>query len=181
MAIGLCSALKINQWLSSGAEQPMTGKPARMGGASGYIMQAFAKAPQVTWMNEWMNEWCIYIALYCVLLYTQSTLQSCGGSLLNHHQCAASTCAGLLYGMPRSILWWFFQGARAATQAWFTLTRRHLWRQACWGTRGFSQYWRGPISVVTVPKFLYSVPIPVKIHGSLYQFRYQSKTQKHAN
>ncbi len=39
----------------------------------------------------WMNEWCIYIVLYCVLLYTQSTLQSCGGSLLNHHQCAAST------------------------------------------------------------------------------------------
>ncbi len=39
-----------------------------------------------------MNEWCIYIALYCVLLYTQSALQSCGeggGSL--HHQCAAST------------------------------------------------------------------------------------------
>ncbi len=43
-----------------------------------------------------MNEWCIYIALYCVLLYTQDALQSCGGggggwSLLNHHQCAAST------------------------------------------------------------------------------------------
>ncbi len=38
-----------------------------------------------------MNEWCIYIALYCALLYTQSALQSCGGSLLNHHQCAAST------------------------------------------------------------------------------------------
>ncbi len=36
-------------------------------------------------------------------------------------------------------------------------------------------------SVVTVPKFQYSVPIPVKIHGSRYQFRYQSKTQKHAN
>ncbi len=32
-------------------------------------------------------------------------------------------------------------------------------------------------SVVTVPKFQYSVPILVKIHGS----RYQSKTQKHAN
>ncbi len=30
-------------------------------------------------MNEWMNEWCIYIALYCLLSYTQSTLQSCGG------------------------------------------------------------------------------------------------------
>ncbi len=26
----------------------------------------------------WMNEWCIYKALYCVLLYTQSALQSCG-------------------------------------------------------------------------------------------------------
>ncbi len=26
-----------------------------------------------------MNEWCIYIELYCVLLYTQSALQSCGG------------------------------------------------------------------------------------------------------
>ncbi len=26
-----------------------------------------------------MNEWCIYIALYCVLPYTQSALQSCGG------------------------------------------------------------------------------------------------------
>ncbi len=32
-----------------------------------------------------------YIALYYVLLYTQSVLQLCGGSLLNHHQCAAST------------------------------------------------------------------------------------------
>ncbi len=30
-------------------------------------------------VNELMNEWCIYIALYCVLLYTQSALQSCGG------------------------------------------------------------------------------------------------------
>ncbi len=26
-----------------------------------------------------LNEWSIYIALYCVLLYTQSALQSCGG------------------------------------------------------------------------------------------------------
>ncbi len=45
-----------------------------------------------------MNEWCTYIALYCVLLYTQSASQSCGrggggggGPLLNHHQCAAFT------------------------------------------------------------------------------------------
>ncbi len=46
---------------------------------------------ELTQKNEWMNELCIYIALYCVLLYTKSALQSCGGSLLNHHQCAAST------------------------------------------------------------------------------------------
>ncbi len=26
---------------------------------------------------QWMNEWCIYITFYCVLLYTQSALQSC--------------------------------------------------------------------------------------------------------
>ncbi len=32
-----------------------------------------------SWIKAWMNEWCIYIALYCVLLYTQSALQSCGG------------------------------------------------------------------------------------------------------
>ncbi len=49
------------------------------------------------WWQSWslknhMNEWCIYyIALYCVLLYTQSTFYDHGGgSLLNHHQCAAS-------------------------------------------------------------------------------------------
>ncbi len=28
---------------------------------------------------------------FCVLWYTQSALKSCGGSLLNHHQCAAPT------------------------------------------------------------------------------------------
>ncbi len=36
-------------------------------------------------------------------------------------------------------------------------------------------------SVVTVPTFLYSIPIPVKIHGSRYQLLYQSKIQKQAN
>jgi len=40
--------------------------------------------------NEWMNysimnEWGIYIVLSYVLLYTQSTLHLCQGSLLNHH------------------------------------------------------------------------------------------------
>ncbi len=28
-----------------------------------------------------LNEWCTYIALYCVLLYTQSASQSCGGGV----------------------------------------------------------------------------------------------------
>ncbi len=32
-------------------------------------------------------------------------------------------------------------------------------------------------NVATVPTFLYSVQIPVKIHGSLYQFWQQRKTQ----
>ncbi len=39
-------------------------------------------------MNEWMMH--LYSAfVYCCT--PQSALQSCGGSLLNHHQCAAST------------------------------------------------------------------------------------------
>ncbi len=31
--------------------------------------------------TERMNEWCFYIVLYCLLLYTQSALQSCGGGV----------------------------------------------------------------------------------------------------
>ncbi len=38
-----------------------------------------------------------------------------------------------------------FQGARAVTQAWLTLMRRHPWRHAWGGICGFSQYWRGLI------------------------------------
>ncbi len=31
-------------------------------------------------MNEWMNEWMMHLySAFCVLLYTQSALQSCGG------------------------------------------------------------------------------------------------------
>ncbi len=41
----------------------------------------------------WMNEWCIYIALYCVSLYTQSDLQLCvcggGGLLYGSHSTTA--------------------------------------------------------------------------------------------
>ncbi len=46
-------------------------------------------------MNIWMNEWCIYIVLYCVLLYTQSALQSCGGlsSTNGCHRTMAAVCS----------------------------------------------------------------------------------------
>ncbi len=43
------------------------------------ISQCSTPLDAVNWMNEWMNEWGIYIVLYCVWLYTQSALQSCGG------------------------------------------------------------------------------------------------------
>ncbi len=40
--------------------------------------------------NE-QNEWCIYITLFVYCCTPKAILQSRGGSLLNHHQCAAST------------------------------------------------------------------------------------------
>ncbi len=42
---------------------------------------------------DWMNEWCIYIALYCVLLYTQSALQSLGGGGVR--SCLSSTTSSV--------------------------------------------------------------------------------------
>ncbi len=53
-------------------------------------------------MNEWwMNKWCIYIALYCVLLYTQSTLQSCGGVSPQ----PPPVCS--IHWMIDDTLWWY--------------------------------------------------------------------------
>ncbi len=41
---------------------------------------------------EWMmNEWCIYIALFVYCCTPNALYNHVGGSLLNHHQCAAST------------------------------------------------------------------------------------------
>ncbi len=57
----------------------------------------------------------------------------------------------------------------------------NLGLMAKWPNSSFSSVKIHETRVVTVPKFQYSVPIPVKIHGSRYQFRYQSKTQKYAN
>ncbi len=52
---------------------------------------------------EWMNEWGIYIALYCVWLYTQSALQSCGGSLLNT-ECSVFAGIVLHYKNNRTLI-----------------------------------------------------------------------------
>ncbi len=51
------------------------------------------RAVECEWMNEWMNEWCIYIALLlCIAIHPKHfTIMGGRGSLLNHHQCAAST------------------------------------------------------------------------------------------
>ncbi len=40
----------------SGSAQPMAGKPARMGRASGYIMRAFAKAPQILLIQQRLQD-----------------------------------------------------------------------------------------------------------------------------
>ncbi len=45
-------------------------------------------------MNEWMKEWMmhLYSALLCIAVHPKRfTIMGGGGSLLNHHQCAAST------------------------------------------------------------------------------------------
>ncbi len=65
---------------------------------------------------EWMmNEWCIYIALYCVLLYTQSTLQSCGGGL-------SSTTTSVMRRLPQD------NGASALTTHQLQVERRESHR-----------------------------------------------------
>ncbi len=79
---------------------------------------------QFSLLTSWMNERCIYLALYCVLLYTQSALQSCvcggGGSLLNHHQCAASTW--MMRWLPQ------YNGASALTTHQLQVERRESHR-----------------------------------------------------
>ncbi len=59
----------------------------------------------------------LYSALLCI---AQSTLQSCGGSLLNHHQCAASTW--MMRRLPQD------NGAPALTTHQLQLERRESHR-----------------------------------------------------
>ncbi len=88
-------------------------------------------------LNEWMNEWSIYIALYCALLYTQSALQWYRGSLLNHHQCAASTW--MMRRQPQH------NGASALTTHQLQVERRERSSQSSgWGLLG-GHDWQGPV------------------------------------
>ncbi len=63
------------------------------------------------------------------MLYTQSALQSCGGSLLNHHQCAVSTW--MMRRLPR------YNGASALATHQLQVERRESHRQSSgWGLLG---------------------------------------------
>ncbi len=68
-------------------------------------------------MNELINDAFI---LYCVMLYTQSASQSWGVSLLNHHQCAASTW--MMWQVPQD------NGASALTTHQLQVERRESHR-----------------------------------------------------
>ncbi len=107
-----------------------------------------------------MNEWCIYIALYCVLLYTQSTLQSYGGgggSLLNHHQCAAST--GMMRRLQQD------NGASALTTHQLQVERRERLSQSRgWGLLG-GHDWQGPVEEIWSGHRGYTPTLYEKCHG----------------
>ncbi len=56
---------------------------------------------------EWMNEWCIYIALFVYCCTPKALYNHVEGSLLNHHQCAASTWMNVVWNLPVSNgPWW---------------------------------------------------------------------------
>ncbi len=105
--------------------------------------------------KNWMNEWCIYIALYCVLFYTQSALKSLGGSLLNHHQCAASTW------MIRRLSQDY--GASVLTTHQLQVERRES--QSCgWGLLG-GHDWQGPVVGIWPGHRCYTSTLYEKCHG----------------
>ncbi len=85
--------------------------------------------------NWWLTKYFfapLYIALYSVLLYPQSASQTCvcggGGSLLNHHQCAASTW--MMWRLPQD------NGVSALTT--------HQSQSSGWGLLG-GHDWQGPV------------------------------------
>ncbi len=69
---------------------------------------------------EWMNEWCIYIALFVYCCTPKALYNHVGGSLLNHHQCAASTW--MMRWMPQD------NGASALTTHQLQMERRERGR-----------------------------------------------------
>ncbi len=114
-----------------------------------------------------MNEWCIYRALfYCVLLYTQSALRSCGGggvgSLLNHHQCVASTW--MMRRLPQD------NGASALTTHQLQVERESLSQSSGWGLlRGHD--WQGPVGGIWPGHRDYTPILYEKCHGIINDHR----------
>ncbi len=106
-----------------------------------------------------MNERCIYIALDCVLLYTQSALQSCGGrSLLNHHQCVASTLddATAVTGQRRQ--------CAHHTPATGGEDRESLSQSSAWGLLG-GHDWQRPVLGIWPGHQGYAPTLYEKCHG----------------
>ncbi len=107
----------------------------------------------------WMNEWCIYILLYCVLLYTQGALQSWGGgggwSLLNHHQCAASTW--MIRRLPQD------NSTSALTTHQLQVERR-LSQSSGWGLLE-GHDWQGPVERIWPGRRGYTPTLYEECHG----------------
>ncbi len=108
-------------------------------------------------MRDIMNEWGIYIALYYVLLYTQSALQSYKVSLLNHHQCAASNW--MMRRQPQH------NGASALTTHQLQVGRRERESQSSgWGLLG-GHDWQGPVEGIWPGHWGYTPTLYNECHG----------------
>ncbi len=108
----------------------------------------------------WMNDTFIK-RFYCVLLYTQIALQSCGeggeGSVLNHHQCAASTW------LMRRLLQ--DNGTSAFTTHQLQVERRESQSQSSgWGLLG-GHDWQGPVKGIWAGHLGYTTTLYKKCHG----------------
>ncbi len=65
---------------------------------------------QIEWMNEWMMHFYSAFIVYCCT--PKALYNHVGGSLLNHHQCAASTWMIFCWmKLPLKILFWLIWSA----------------------------------------------------------------------
>ncbi len=102
-AIGLCSTLKMNQWLGSGVSQPIAGKPARMGRAYGYKMQAFTKTPQISSPSATTTRYSLFERIWRCGLHIGSA-QQCSGLVRQSDEFAGESSSGK--GFPSSEIIW---------------------------------------------------------------------------